>query len=532
VTTSSLEAYNYFLKGKEDYLRFYYESALQFLKQAIELDPNFAVAHMYLAFLYNGLGNTKARNEAYKKAKTFSENATDKERLYIEAFYTRNIEGQSEKYFRILKKITEKYPKEKLVHYLLARYYRAESLTEMEIEELNRSLELDPNYGEALNMLGYTYASLEDYEKAIECLKKYGSLFPQDANPLDSLAEIYFKMGRLDKAMAKYKEALIVKPDFYNTHWKIGYIYALKENYPQAMNWINQYISIAPTLIEKADGGYIWKGFYYAWMGRLDQALTELKRAVKIWKDVENKDRESLTERTIGWIYYDRGELESCRNYFKRGIDIIIKNRPERESLYTIYNSFYLGLIELKEGRIDSAKSRLSEMKSLLPKINSDNKHAPFYYDLLNGEVLLEEGSVDEAIAVCKNARTLGTPDLFYSIRTLMYSIPFLNDVLARAYQQNGELDKAIVEYERLITFDSNSKERRLIHPKLHYRLAKLYEEKSFKGKAIKHYEKFLDLWKDADPGIDEVEDAKKRLAGLRDQQPPHRFSLTGPTIP
>jgi len=36
------------------------------------------------------------------------------------------------------------------------------------------------------------------------------------------------------------------------------------------------------------------------------------------------------------------------------------------------------------------------------------------------------------------------------------------------------------------------------------------------KAKAIEHYEKFLDLWKDSDPGIAEVEDAKERLAGLK----------------
>jgi len=46
--------------------------------------------------------------------------------------------------------------------------------------------------------------------------------------------------------------------------------------------------------------------------------------------------------------------------------------------------------------------------------------------------------------------------------------------------------------------------------------LGKIFEQKGWKGKAIEHYEKFLDLWKDADPGIAEVEDARKRLAGSK----------------
>jgi len=42
-----------------------------------------------------------------------------------------------------------------------------------------------------------------------------------------------------------------------------------------------------------------------------------------------------------------------------------------------------------------------------------------------------------------------------------------------------------------------------------------MYQDKSRKAKAIEHYEKFLPLWKDADPGIAEVDDARRRLAGL-----------------
>ncbi len=48
------------------------------------------------------------------------------------------------------------------------------------------------------------------------------------------------------------------------------------------------------------------------------------------------------------------------------------------------------------------------------------------------------------------------------------------------------------------------------------YMLGKIYEQLGKKNKAKEYYKKFLDLWKDADPGIAEVEDAKKRLAGLK----------------
>jgi tetratricopeptide (TPR) repeat protein len=95
--------------------------------------------------------------------------------------------------------------------------------------------------------------------------------------------------------------------------------------------------------------------------------------------------------------------------------------------------------------------------------------------------------------------------------------VPFIKDALARAYQQNGETEKAIGEYERLITFDPSTEERCLIHPKYHYGQAKLLENQGDTTKPIEHYEKFLSHWKDADPGIAEVENARKRLAELQE---------------
>lgn len=515
VTSTSMEAYNYFLRGREEGEKFYYDDARRFLEKAVELDPTFASAYLYLAETYQKLGNTKAGNEALEKAKTFSEKATEKEKLYIEGVYTYVIEKNQEKAVRMLKQIIKKYPKEKQFHSDLGNLYSLKHLSFEAIEEHTRALELDPNDGSSLNGIAYAYADIGNFEKAIEYFTKYASVSPGDANPFDSMAELYFRMGKLDEAVAKYQEALEVKPDFYMADWSIGYLYAFKENYSEAMKWLDQFIA-HPSPGQKAQG-YVWKGFYHYWLGRLDEFQSSLFKAANLAKSVGNDLWIANTDWIRGWIHYDRGEFELGQKSFKSWFDFIINDSQEAIPYNSACYSFYLGLVDLKEGRIGSAKSKLKEIKSLLPEITNKDR-IKFYHDLLYGEVLLAEGFAQKAIAVLEKAPPLGMPPSMYPWNLLSYNVPFLKDALARAYQKNGELDKAIAEYERLITFNPKNPERCLIHPLYHYRLAKLYEEKGWKDKAREQYEKFLDLWKDADPGIPEVKEARKRLEELNKQ--------------
>ena len=55
-------------------------------------------------------------------------------------------------------------------------------------------------------------------------------------------------------------------------------------------------------------------------------------------------------------------------------------------------------------------------------------------------------------------------------------------------------------------------------HVVIFYLLSKIHQRNALRDKTIEHYRKSLELWKDADPGIAEVEDAKKRVAGLKKQ--------------
>ncbi len=521
VTTSSIDAYNEFLKGVEKYERYYYEEARQFLENAISLDPNFAAAHQWLALTYGKLGDTKARTETIKKARVLAERANEKDRLNIYALYAQLIENDVEKRIRILEEMAEKYPREKRVHYNLGIHYWNKKEFLSAIDSYSKALALDPNYGSALNGLGYAYADMGNFEKAIESFEKYASVSPGDANPLDSLAEIYFQIGQLDNSIEKYEEAIEAQSDYFEAYWRVAYVYALKEEYQKALTWIEQLIARSPSPGIKAEA-YLWKAFYHYWIGEREISLRALRLASEQAEQVDNKFCQAYVAWIEGWINYDRGDMEKYRSLIQSWFELMLEHthsyRPApSEQLYSAEYSFFLGLSDLTQGRVDLAKSRLREMESLMSKIDPvfRNRVALYDFKLFHGDVLLAEGLLDEAISLFAAEPSWEIPYM-HSWFILLYNTPYPRDVLARLYQKKGDLDRAIAEYERLIVFDPESKKRRLIHPLFYYRLARLYELKDWRGKAIEGYEKFLDIQKNADPGVSVVEDARERLEGLR----------------
>jgi len=511
VTTTSIEAYNYFIRGREESEKLYFNESRKFLEKALEIDSTFALAYLYLGYTYSRLGYSTESNTAYEQAKLFAKHATGKDSLFIEAVIA-PTRGDA---IDILKMMIREYPKEKRAYVWLGfRYFYIEDYNQA-IKEFEKALELDPHYGLAASMIANSYKKMGDFEKALAYFKKYESLSPGDADPFASLGDLYYRMGMLDKAIGKFKEALDVKSDFWGAYISLAYIYAINEKYLEALDHIEQLINIAEGPTNKIYA-YLWRGFYYSWIGMTDQAYRDLNIAMTQDTLTGTNYQKFIAERLMAVHYYHTGRLSLSRKYHYRAFTSYLDQYPEKIGYAGFYKNLYLGLVDLKENRIDSVRSRIGEMRLLMTEEDfSTQPEMMRSYELFRAELMLAADSADKAIEIYKNLSVLEMPP-FWAYRFINYNLPPHEDLLARAYFRKGDIDQAISEYERLTAFDPHGSDRRLVRPEYHYALARLYEEKGMPEKAIGRYERFLQICQDADTNYPALTDTKKRLTALK----------------
>ena len=195
------------------------------------------------------------------------------------------------------------------------------------------------------------------------------------------------------------------------------------------------------------------------------------------------------------------GALKECDSAWDKAIEADFP-RAQRDALY-IKTQVYL-----KMGALQEAQQTADEL-SLFIEGGIFKKIIRMYYNL-QGRIELEKQNYSDAI------------NHFQKAIALLYGGPLTQradfiDSLAQAYYRSGDLEKARVEYEKISIMTSGRLEHGAIYAKSFFMLGKIYELTGKTTKAIEHYEKFLELWKDADPGIAEVEDARKKQAGLRE---------------
>ncbi len=504
-TTSSLDAYNFYLRGVQEHEKMDFIEARRYLEKATSLDSTFAMAQLYLPRNYNFLGDEQSARAAYERAFKFSDKVPRKEKLYIDAAYADAIESDREKQYQILKQLESEFPREKEVHYRLYTLGGEEA-----IPQLQQAIDLDPTWGLAVNQLAYEYFFKGDYENALRLLKQYASMSPGDANPYDSMGEMYFLMGRLDESIANYKQALEINPRF--SYFQIAYIYALTENYADAVKWIEKR--------PEENTARFLQCFFAWWLGRNSEASTRIAAASELFKKSGNQWYEGGLEGLRAVILADRGQFDRARNAFAEAARLTRARASEQSGVFDLLArllELQRAKLFLREGQTQPVEKMLAELPPTPQKIMEVAKSSlPFEVHQVQGELFLVQGNVDRAINHLKNPPALPPPLMSFPTLMVSYNLTFARDGLARAYVQKGDIDLAIAEYERITHFDPSSKDRRLIHPLHRYELAKLYEKKGMKEKAVAQYEKFLSIWKNADADRLEPKNPRARLAKIK----------------
>jgi tetratricopeptide (TPR) repeat protein len=465
-TTSSLEALKCLVKGNEAWNRDGHpdQGEVLFLK-AIELDPEFALAYAYLGSMYYWRNNRTKGEEYFTKALNLSDRLTEKEKLWIQARvegFRGNFEEAALKYNIYLRN----YPSNPDAWYYLGYNYMMSDRLDEAISAFNKSLEIykDKNPDAYIN-IATCYSILKNYPQAVEFYLKAFALNPSlltVPNLNHEFGFTYVEMGELQKAREVFERMTTGKDEIKSR-------------------------------------GYRALALLLMYTGKYSEAINQLIESIKINKTLGAAVSELRDRMFLATVYKAKRMMPEFYGELNR-VNVLLRAEGMEPWWFFLYGKFLV-----RDGKIQKAESILNEISARKKEGNNNDKAA---FNILKGEIELAKGNSAGALDLIEPA---------IAWRRDNYTL----ESLANYYYETGDLDKAISRYEEIISItNSLGWEGQDCWIMAHYNLGKLYEKKGNTEQALKYYQDFLNIWRDADEDIPVVIDAKSRLAKLRVMEP------------
>ena len=252
--TNNLEAYRYYMLGLDQTQALHTTEAIALLEKAVSLDPEFAMAHARIGYVYAFNTSTPEKGKPYlQKAFQLSGRLTERDQLAIRAWYA--VAGKEYKEaIAAFQEMIKKNPQESEAYWRLGRLLAGEGEPEKAIHILKRGLVVDPQAKDIYNVIGGLLIELGRDGEAIAMMERYVALVPNESNAYDSLGLAYQTIGKYEQAVTQYNRALELKPDFEIAMVHLANTRFQQGRYREALDLYQQYIRISPSDLERGRG--------------------------------------------------------------------------------------------------------------------------------------------------------------------------------------------------------------------------------------------------------------------------------------
>ncbi|MEW5873959.1 MAG: protein kinase [Candidatus Zixiibacteriota bacterium] len=287
--THNVEAYEYYLKGRDYYRREGRENlefAMGMFDRAIEIDGRYAAAHaaladsyaqMYLMYYDRDRKWLKKAETAAKAAMMIDSNLPEAHRALgrVMMEYGRNDEA-----IREFETAIQQNPDFQEAYRTLAWIYQGMRKYDDSINWGQKSLRLKPMDRETYLLLGLNYLDLRDWDKARHHLERAIELSPDYGRAYMHLGNVYQKSGNLPEALRQYRQALRHLTDV-NAYVDFGWAQVLMRDFPGARDSYDRLIA-AGTLefIAFYNLGVVdlLEGYREKGMGRFESAIAMCRK--------------------------------------------------------------------------------------------------------------------------------------------------------------------------------------------------------------------------------------------------------------
>ena len=453
-TTSSLEALQAFSQGQAEHLKLNDKKAVPFLKRAVELDPNFAMANATLGVAYSNLTQNEEAVTYISKAFDLRNRASERERFYISAHYYEQVTRDLEKAIQTYQQWTQMYPRDT----------------------------------PPLDNLALRYESLGQFDKALASSSEAMRIDPKDSYAYQNVAELYERLGRFDESKAVADKALAMNiPSAHITLFELAFLRGDEAAQQQQVHW---------------GAGTEYEPFLEWFQARADCSRGKLQAARALYTQSQ-----TVSQR-LGYKEFRGGTMAN-----QAWCEALLGDQAE--ALRTLAAAFSISqdrdtqiaamLVFALTG--DTARSQ-KVMEDMVRRYPDDTVLNKISVPVTHAYVSLQRNQPKEALAALEVAR----PYEFGSGPNIpSYA---MNYARAEVFMRMKDGRSAAAEYQKILAH-SGVDPLDVTYALSRLGLARAYVLQGDRATAKSAYQDFFAAWKDADPDIPVLKQAKAEYSRL-----------------